>query len=147
MVLLSFGFLLLLGCGKHGTGGTVSGTLQYKGQAVNGATLHFYPVPGPGPDFAVPVSQDGTFHTSQVPAGEYKVVVQPSKAPPGGRTPNIPADMDPAQAADLREKFKKAYPEQAPTIPFPDKYMDEDTTNLKCTIQDGEQKLPLQLED
>jgi hypothetical protein len=148
IILVSFGFLLLLGCGpKRGTGGSVTGTLQYKGQAVNGATLRFYPLSETGPEFAIPVSQDGKFSSSNIPPGEYKVLVEPSQAPPEGREPLIPKGMDPAQAAELKEQYKQAYGAHPPTIPFPGKYQDVEATDLKCTITDGEQTVALELHE
>ncbi len=34
-----------------------------------------------------------------------------------------------------------------PTIPFPDKYKDPKTTDLKCTVKAGDQTLKLELTD
>jgi hypothetical protein len=148
IILVSFGFLLLLGCGpRRGTGGAVTGTVQYKGQAVNGATLRFYPLSGVGQEFAIPVTQEGTFQSTNIPPGEYKVLVEPSQAPPESREPLIPRDMDPAKAAELREQYKHAYGAHPTTIPFPEKYQDVLATDLKCTVNEGETTVALELHD
>ena len=70
----------LAGCGWGETLGVgVSGAVTYKGQPINGATLLLYPTTaGQGAEVSIPVTQEGTFRTADVPLGDYKIVVQNS---------------------------------------------------------------------
>jgi hypothetical protein len=80
---VSIALVLLAGCGpKRAPAGVLSGTIKYKGQPVNGAAILLYPNSG-GPEFLIPVTQEGDFRTSDVPLGEYKVVVQGAAGDPG----------------------------------------------------------------
>lgn len=149
IIVVSIGFLLLMGCGsKRGSGGTVSGTIRYNGKPVNGAMLRLYPASGEGIDYSIPVSQDGTFRTSDVPPGEYKVVVEAATPPPQARhMPSMKGDNSP-QAKEMQEKLQQMQQAQDPaTIPYPNKYKKVATTDLKSTITPGEQKLDLELKD
>ena len=105
----------------------VTGTITYKGQPVNGAMLELHPTSAGQGTYPIIVSQEGNFSAADVPAGEYKVVLQGSAAAPS---------VSGAQYAT------KA------TIPFPNKYKDEKTTDLTCTITAGRQTtLNLELKD
>jgi hypothetical protein len=142
MILVSIGLVLLLGCGsKRTTGGSVKGTITYKGKPVNGALLRFYPQAAEKKgDFMVPVSQEGNFSGFEIPPGEYKVVVE---------APNIPK-MEPPKDADekTKQKWMEAHSQDIPTIPYPDKYKKITSTDLKCTITQGKQQdLALELKD
>lgn len=148
IIIVSIGFLLLMGCGsKHGRGGNVSGTIHYKGKPVNGAVLHFHPVSseekadsaGKSVEYVVPVTQEGKFESSDIPPGEYKVVVEATQIPPQAQ--NMPVPDDP----EMKKKFQQMQGEQASTIAFPDKYKTITSTDLKCTIKLGRQQLPLEL--
>jgi hypothetical protein len=148
ILIVSIGLLLLMGCGsKRGKDGMVSGTIQYKGKPVNGAVLHLHPSPGPGADILIPVSQEGTFRTSNVPPGEYKIVVEAKSPPPGGGMPPIPKKVDPSKEAEMKAKLQQVGGQETPTIPYPAKYKILASTDLKCTIKEGEQTLPLELKD
>src|SRR5215469_9606821 len=97
ILVVSLAILPLMGCGpKRNQGGVVSGKITYKGTPVNGATLRLTPIPGPGEEVTIPVSQEGTFHTANIPPGEYKIVVEP--APTGAMlsVPNKGIDADKA---------------------------------------------------
>ncbi|HEY7313774.1 MAG TPA: carboxypeptidase-like regulatory domain-containing protein [Gemmataceae bacterium] len=135
--------LPLMGCGKRDKG-VVSGTITYNGQPVNGVQLQLSPIPGPGNDITIPVSQEGTFRTSNIPPGEYKIVVT---APQTGRMPAMPKGGDPAKAEEMKKKFQQAYARPTPTIRYPDKYKNILKTDLKCTINQGDQTLNLELKD
>jgi hypothetical protein len=149
ILIVAIVFLPLLGCGpKRSQGGTVSGTITYKGQPVNGAMLRLYPVSGEGEVVQIPVTQEGTFKGNDIPSGEYKIVVEASQIPPEMmREVEIPKGMDPAKAEEMKQKFQQAHKE-APTIAFPIKYKSSSTTDLKCTITQGKQEsLNLELKD
>jgi hypothetical protein len=146
IVTVSIGLLLLVGCGSSSKRGAVTGTITYKGNPVNGATLLLHPSGGKGTD-AIPViaAQDGTFRTSDVPPGDYKIVVQGDPGPgdpPGIK--NMPADKQ----AEARSKWEASHSGQKATIAFPAKYKDLASTDLTCTVTTGgETKLTVELKD
>jgi hypothetical protein len=118
--------LLLVGCGPKGKKGAVTGTVTYKGQPVNNAALLLYPASGGNNPITVPVTQEGTFSASDLPPGEYKVVVQGSAA------------QGAASGAAMATK---------PTIQFPNKYKQLTSTDLKCTVAKGQETVNLDLKD
>jgi hypothetical protein len=140
-----------VGCAsKRVSGGTVSGKIHYKGQPVNGVTLHLHS-DKPG-NIPISVDQEGKFNTSGIAPGEYKVVVEPGRpsAGPGrGMTSEPPKGMDPEKAAKWKEKMGEmgGQAQAAPTIAFPNKYKNLATTDLKCTVTEGQQTLDLELKD
>lgn len=148
VVFVSIGFVLLVGCGKSNPNGSLSGTIHYKGKPVNGALLQLHPVSGKGV-VNVPVTQEGTFSKTEIPPGEYKIVVQGSE-PPKDMEKMIepPKGMDRAKADEMKQKYQQAHGQEAPTIAFPNKYKKVDTTDLKCTITQGKKEnVTLELND
>jgi hypothetical protein len=133
--------LLLVGCTKPAGNAVVSGKVTYKGQPVNGASLTFNPASGTGNPVLIPVTQEGTFRSSGLIPGDYKISIQ------GASTTGMPSTkgMDPAKAAQAQGKL--AGQEVKPTIPFPEKYKLPQTTPLTRTIKGGEQTLDLELTD
>ncbi len=140
-LILSVALAALIGCGsKKDPGGTVKGTITYKGSAVNGAGLMMYPQSGNS--FVIPVTQEGTFDAVDIPAGEYVIVVQPSSGKSG-----VPSTkgMDPAKAAEMQSKIEAM--KSPPTIPIPQKYTQQKTSDLKLTVAKGDQTVSLELKD
>jgi len=76
IVTLSLFLLLLIGCGPKRASSDVKGTITYKGQPVNNATLQFHAAGKTEASFFVPVAQDGSFSAKDVVPGEYKIVVK-----------------------------------------------------------------------
>jgi hypothetical protein len=141
IVTLSVALLVLVGCGsKRPAAGSVEGSITYKGQPVNGAGLELHSATGKG-EFLIPVSQEGTFRTSDVPPGEYKIVVHGAVGSSGPPTTGMTAE----EVAKVKEKIEKM--KTPATIPFPHKYKSQKTTDLKCTISEGKQELKLELKD
>jgi hypothetical protein len=138
--------LVLIGCGpKRGKTGVVSGTVTYKGQAVNGAALLLYPSGGDTANpITIPVTQEGAYSITDVPAGEYKIVVQ-GTAGSQQASPMSMKNVPPEKMAEMKEKLAKM--NTPATIRFPDKYKDLRTTDLKCTINDSKQTQNLELTD
>lgn len=132
--------LALIGCGNNKTGTAVlSGTIKYKGQPVNGGSLMLYKTSGAGESITIPISQDGTFRSSDVPEGEYKAAVQPS----AGFTPHMPKG-----GADKAENKSKAEAQSSPaTIAIPEKYKKRTTTDLTVTVGKTDTKVDLELKD
>jgi hypothetical protein len=143
--LLSFSILILFlsGCGgKKPPSGIVTGSVTYKGQPVNGAALILYMTTGAGDTITIPVSQDGTYRATDIPMGEYIVVVQPSTGMSG-----VPSTkgMDKAKAAEVQAKIDAM--KGTPTIPIPDKYKKRTSSDLKMSISPGEATVNLELKD
>lgn len=147
ILFVSIGLVLLAGCGsKLGTGGALSGKITYNGKPINGAVVFFHPISGEGKDFDVTTTQEGTFTATNLPPGEYKVYVEPSRMPAGAvKGPEVPKGMDASKAAEMQKKFQQMRGGEAPTISFPKKYHKAETSDLKCTITQGK-KQPLNLE-
>jgi hypothetical protein len=146
ILIVAFGLFFVAGCGTSPDKTVVKGTITYKGQAVNGGTLLLYPVPtssGENPA-RIPVTQEGSFSTSDVVPGEYKIVVQPS----AGGVANVPStkNMPPDKAAEAQAKLDEQA-KKTPTIPIPEKYKKLGTTDLTRTIVKGDQTLTLELKD
>jgi hypothetical protein len=134
--------VFLAGCGDKKTAtAVVSGTITYKGQAVNGGSLILYPATGEGPTVNIPITQSGSFRTSDVPEGEYKVVVQPS----AGFEPKLQKGSDPSKNPEIQQKMEQL--KQPATIPIPEKYKKRLDTDLKITVTKGEQTITLELKD
>lgn len=149
-IFVSIGLVLFVGCGKKiNPNGSLSGTIQYNGKPVNGAMLHLHPASGEGSTVRVPVTQEGKFSSSEIPPGEYKIVVE-GKQPPKGREKmtEFPKGADPAKAEEMKRNYQQVFGREAPTIAFPNKYKKVDTTDLKCTITQGQKEnLTLDLKD
>jgi hypothetical protein len=145
--MLLLALILLAGCGsKRDKGGTVKGTITYNGKAVNGVTLHFYPLPGPGDGIPIAVTQEGSFTASNIPPGDYKIVVEAPPDPAKMRNmPQMPKGLDAAKQAEMKKNFEQQFGQA--TIPFPNKYKAAASTDLKCTIKEGQQNLSLELKD
>jgi hypothetical protein len=142
IVAVSIGLLLLVGCTSSNTTGVVSGTVTYKTQPVNGATLLLYSASGGQEEkMTIPVAQDGTFKTSDVPVGDYKVVVQPNA---GGAAFNTKG-MTPEQLEKMKDQI--AASKIPPTIQIPPKYTKLNSTDLQMTVGKGSQTVPLELKD
>ena len=149
ILLLSLAILPLMGCGSKRGQGVVSGKITYKGNPVNGASLLLIPVAPDGKESTIPVGQDGTFRTSGVPAGEYKVVVQPANVSSGMHSEQELARMDASKRAEAKANMERMGQAQGkPTIPFPDKYKTHITSDLKITVgATGAQDQNLELKD
>jgi hypothetical protein len=139
-VAVSIGLLLLLvGCGGTPKG-VLSGKVTYKSAPVNGATLTLYPAKGQ--PILIPVAQDGTFHATGVPVGEYRVSLEGSAGYSGPPTQNMTKEQ--------KEKFKDkidAQQKDVPTIAFPDKYKDKEKSGLSVSVIKGETTKDFELVD
>jgi hypothetical protein len=134
-----FVLVLLIGCNtSKAPKGRLSGTVLYKGQPVNGATLVFFP--SSGSEVSIIAGQDGSFDTGPIPDGDYKVVVQPDPGDPG---PNI-ENMTPDKKAKMREQLDKL--KRPATTNYPEKYKKKETSTLSVTIK-GPTKSDLPLSD
>ncbi len=133
IVLVSVAFLLAAGCGPTSNKAELKGTLTYKGQPVNAASILLYPsADKDAGSISIPVTKDGAFDSTDVPAGDYRIVVKATNGPKGKIEPGV--NSSPGGPT--------------PTIPFPDKYKDIKSTDLTCTVKPGEQaSLKLELKD
>ncbi len=124
----------------------MSGKITYKDQPVNNATLTLDPMGDTkGVPIFVPVGDDGTFRATDVPPGEYRIIVQGNSG-----TSGIPTTKggDPAKQAEMNEKIAAMQGKQAkPTIAFPDPYKNASTSKLSEKVIAGENKWDLKLTD
>lgn len=136
LILISLSFLV--GCSTSKVPKTaLSGTLTYKGRPVNGGALVLF---SSGNEVLIPLEQDGTFRSTNIPAGDYKVMIEPSEGITGPPTEGMSPKM--------KEKFKNVNMSQPPTIPIPEKYKRRETTDLTVTVNNsGETKVNLELKD
>ncbi len=132
--------LLLAGCGpKRKASGTVTGTITYQGKPVNGAALLLYGPSSQSADFTIPVDQEGKFSSTDVPPGDYKVVVQPSAGSSGPSTKG----MTPAQMAEMKDKLDAM--KTPATIKIPAKYLDPKSSDLQMKVTGGKEEVNLEL--
>jgi hypothetical protein len=144
IVTVSLVALLLAGCGPKKKSGVVTGKITYDGKPVNGPALLLYPAGG-GADAApvtIPVTQDGEYRISDVATGEYKIVVQ-GTAGAQQANPNLLKAVPKEKQAEMKAKLDAM--STPATIPFPNKYKDPKTTDLKVSVTDKDQTLDLQL--
>jgi hypothetical protein len=113
----------LLGCGQEG--GTVTGTVRYKGEAVSAGSVAFY---GANEQIATAlINHDGSYKAVKVPLGPVRVAV----ITPAPRTARL----------GIVQKLKK---DQAPPPPanpavVPRKYGHPATSGLELTVAKGTQ--------
>lgn len=126
------GGLLFLpsGCGFFENGGTVSGTVRYKGQPLSEGSVNF--VNEKGQVVTAPIDQSGRYAATHVPVGSAKVTVQVLRAdaPPisFGGTPK------PVQGT-------------ATTLNVPLRYCVPATSGLRCDVTKGKQQFDIDLKE
>jgi hypothetical protein len=150
-LLLPLGLLLLLGCGeKKGAVARLSGTVKYKGTPVTAGTITFTAKGeggNPGGTYPVPITPDGTYSASQLPAGELAVAIETESANPKSRK----------SAADYgggKDMMKRSpMPEgvgggpKGTYVKIPDKYKDPKTSGLTVTVTNGKNTKDFDLTD
>jgi hypothetical protein len=142
VTLVLIGALVLVGCNTSKVPkGSLKGTIAYKGQPINGGSLLLHGTDGNGIEVTIPVAQDGTFSSTEVPVGEYKVVVEPN---PGG-TPFDTTGMTPEQKEKMKEQIQAS--KTPGTIKFPEKYQKLETTDLTVKVAKGQTSVELRLND
>jgi hypothetical protein len=138
--------VVVAGCTSKAKYGVVSGKITYKNQPVNNSALLLYPAVGADPPLTitVPVDAEGNFKITDVPPGDYKVVVKGTKG--AGEAPKMDfSKLPPEKAAEAKEKLAKM--NTPPTIKFPTKYEELKTTKLTCKITESDDTMNLVLED
>jgi hypothetical protein len=134
---------VLAGCGPKGRSGVVSGKITYKAQAVNDAALLLYPAGSTAKPITIPVTSDGSFVISDLPPGQYSIVVQGAEGE--GSDASLLKNFSEEKRAEMEKMM--AGRTSPKTIPFPQKYKDLKTTDLGCEITDRSQTLNLELKD
>lgn len=114
---------LILGCRSGTSTGSVTGTVTYEGAPVKAGTIAF--VGADGIPRHADIQADGTYRVDNVPVGEAIVVVNPP-----------PVD-DPNKHMRIKEQ-KDAPTTQLPPPPFPAKYFEIATSDLRCPVKSGE---------
>jgi hypothetical protein len=138
------------GCaGGKGAKGDVSGAVTYKGAAVTGGSVTLQPSSGQG--FRAQIDGQGNYRVNDVPAGEYKVIVETVSAKFGMPTQvQPPAGMKPPpDKSKLFEKpsFGGMEDKMVKFVEIPLKYSKAESTPLTYKVTKGAQKHPIELTD
>ncbi len=139
--------LALVGCGGPSNPATfpVTGTVTYKGKAVDGATIIFVPVSDGAHGATARTKADGTFEVTTYVAndgmrpGDYMVKVSKYDAPPAPPSESSP-DFDPNQSLEDQEDEYDPAAEgstKANKNNLPAKYATETTSGLRLTVAEG----------
>lgn len=115
--------LIVMGCGSGAKTGTVTGVVTFEGAPVKAGTIAF--VAADGIPHHADIQADGTYRVENVPVGEAIVVV------------NAPPVDDPNKHMRIKEQ-KEAPTTQLPPPPFPARYFDMATSDLRCPVKSGE---------
>jgi hypothetical protein len=121
--------LLVIGCGKS-QNATVSGIVTYDGQPLSTGAVTFQPV-APGPLAIGDIRNDGAYtlrtgDATGLSAGEYQVTVV-ATGPMPEATPSNPMPL--------------------PELLIPARYGDVSTSGLKYTVERGENRIDIALEN
>lgn len=150
-LLLPIGLLLVLGCGEtKGTVARLSGSVKYNGTPVTAGMITFT-AKGEGGDaggtYPVPITPDGTYTTSQLPAGELQVSIETESANP--KRPKAGQ-----QYGGEKAQMKRSPPPEgvgsAPKgtyVKIPPKYSDPKTSGLTVTVTNGKNTKDFDLTD
>jgi hypothetical protein len=145
-----------IGCGGHpdrANYATVTGTVTYKGQPVDGATVSFISTDAGNSDHGGTVTDArGNFtmrsagaaarNLTGMPPGKYIVTIRKVETPPD---PNEAANRQQEDAYERGElsdaqidALRRARPPSPPSIHLiPQKYGDQRTTTLEATVEKG----------
>jgi hemoglobin len=104
---------------KPGEGGTVTGKVTFKGQALPGGAIGF--VSADGKPTTAKINEDGSYKVGDLKPGEYKVTIETESVKPA-------KDAKPPEGKDA-PKY----------VPIPVKYRDGETSGLKYEVKKGEQ--------
>ena len=156
-VLLAMGIALGLGCPQQGAKGpatyAVTGTVTQGGQPVEGATVTFVPA-GSGKSASGITDASGKYTLSTSKAGdgavpgEYGVKIvkyegQPQQAAGSGSEGETDESGYPASYDGAAPEGED---EGAPANLLPEKYADPSTSDLKATVQEGDNTFDFPLE-
>ncbi|MEW4529389.1 MAG: carboxypeptidase regulatory-like domain-containing protein [Maioricimonas sp. JB045] len=117
--------LAMLGCGEPPIPtGTVRGTVEVSGKAYGGNAEIVLLSPTTGQGATAPINEDGTFEISKpLPTGEYVAFLTPKSDP--NATGAVPVTIDTS---------------------VPDKYWNEAMSDLRVTVDAGENQVGLVIE-
>jgi hypothetical protein len=144
---------LLIGCGGGQKAGTVSGTVTYKGLPVKAGNIRFHTDRGVVSGI---LDSSGGYEVASVPFGTATVTIEteslkpapkPTRAYPG-KAGGAGAELDAQRLA--AEKAAGVNPKTASSadyVPIPTKYADSRTSDLKVTIEAGNQTKDFTLVD
>lgn len=103
-----------IGCRPKAETVSVQGGISYRGEALNGSVITFFPSAGRSFGASAPRGQ----YTIELPPGEYTVVIEAgNEFPPG---------------------FKEGDPLPPPRIVLPEQYTTRAKSELKATIEPGQ---------
>jgi hypothetical protein len=122
--------LLLCGCGG-GDGGTVCGTVTYRGKALNTGEVTFV---AEGKSRSAVIGPDGTYSLNDVPPGAHRVSVL-VRAP------------QPAAATAARKGAPPMPGARARPVVVPAKYASPASSGLNFRVEPGRQTIDIPLKD
>ncbi len=134
-LILALTLLLAAGCGAKNKNApaNLSGKVTYKGQAVGGGTITFFPKDAGGV-YSTSISADGTYNMSDLPTGDLQVAIETDSA----------KDLNPAGpgGAQYSKAMGPKPPGWQPTatgtyVKIPAKYAKKETSGLSVQVQHG----------
>jgi hypothetical protein len=142
LVFLCTAFLVGCGSGKKNT--TLTGKVLYNGNPVTGGQMAFYPAEGGG--IPVTIASDGTYTAVGLPPGEVTVTVETESINPNRK---VPTYGGPGRQGGVVSPM----PQGANTgssgtyVKIPEKYAKKETTDLKFSVEAGDQTKDIELKD
>ena len=135
---------LIAGCGKSGPAGPqgrVHGKVTYQGNPITAGSVISFITESGGTGASGSVKGDGSYELlsmngNQVPAGKYKVLINPPPPPPTTPEEAMKASMN---------KDKPKGPVDDPTIPK--QYRNSLSTPEKHEVKEGDNEINIELKD
>ena len=144
MVVVGWFALALIGCSPDNRYTKVTGTITYKGQVVEGASVSFLPFSPDAEPAAGRTDANGEFTLTSVYAvkggkgvlpGEYTVLVVKSEMPPDPLVELF--NQGKITSEELEKRQSARVVGLRPIELLPVKYMQPGTTDLKATVEKG----------
>jgi len=147
-------FLLALGCGgSKGLGSSVSGKVTYNNQPVTAGMIYFYPAEGAASQ--VGILSDGTYTFTDLPPGDYTVVVDTESANQNRNMPTYGGNR--GGGGDAKGGQKPAPGGMSPRpegaggggayVKIPDKFAKKESSTLKTTVGKGKNTYDVTMAD
>jgi hypothetical protein len=133
-------FVLLAGCGPKdpNLAATVSGNVKFNGSALPGGAVLFQDKNGAS--YTGALDENGNYTIPQMPAGDYKVLVDTEGLNPAKKPPSY----GPGQASPAPQGVTAA---TGKYVKIPDKYSSVDTSGFTANITSGKQTKNFELKD
>lgn len=128
------------GCGWPSPTGSIAGTVRFGGKPVPAGRITVLCEGGKKPVFFADIT-DGGYSVEGAPVGAARVTVQAFAAQPStGKAPSLPGDAPPLPIPANVPRIGK------PVNGFPERYLNPNTSGLRCEIKPGPQTQDFDLE-